>query len=384
MKTSVFFKGLAALALAMMLCLSGDAMAAKKAKKEKITDPRLLTIMKMGKMAKETQFLNKGVALKTVHSSAQGFDITPDGAMWHSQPGQTAKLQQGLTKIHENYVVRQMGNKRELMTLRYFGGAQCLCVEQAADGNYVWLGSNATRNASKGHYRRTRTLSRIPFEAGAEYNNGYAGETYYMGGEYIHPALQVEKDMIGLATFGKGVWNFNIYSLSEARALPDTELKVKAAYKGENIGEDTETVVRTFKGKDMSEMETIASISIKRPGEEGNGAKDVLFYELRAWDFDQDYIYIVEGLHNKGNYNANGPSLGYITVYDHGGNVVLPRRRIGVVGDQVIFEVLGITPTGCAHITSFKMRGSTAYLGLSTYAKSGDKKGWRSVAVKFE
>ncbi|MBQ7856224.1 MAG: hypothetical protein IJ348_03800 [Alistipes sp.] len=385
MKMTTLFKGLTAFALAMMLCCSADAFAAKKPKKEKITDPRLLTVMKMGKVAKESQFVTRGTALKTAHSSVQGFDVVNGGAeIWYSQPGQTAKLQQGLTKIHENYVVRHVGNRRELMTLRYFGNAHSLCVERTNAGDYVWVAGNATRHAKKGHYMRTRTLSRIPFEVGAEYDKGYAGETYYMGGEYIYPALQTEQDMIGMATHLKGDWTFSIYSLSEARAMPDTELKVKVAYKGENIGEETETAIRTFKGKDLSELEPITSFTVKKPEEGSNPAKDVLHYAFRAWDFDKDYVYFLEGAHNKSNYNANGPSVGYITVFDHAGRVVLPRRRIGVVGDQVILEVLGITPTGCAHIAGFKMKGNTAYLCLATHAKSGEKKGWRSVVVKYE
>jgi Flp pilus assembly protein TadD len=113
------FKALAVAALTAMLVVgvSSPVYAQKpkkeKAKKEKITDPRLLTVMKMTKMTKESQFLTKGVAMMTVHRATQGFAITADEqAMYFSQPGVIANNKPGLTKVHENYVIRRKNGKR--------------------------------------------------------------------------------------------------------------------------------------------------------------------------------------------------------------------------------------------------------------------------------
>ncbi|MBR7183445.1 MAG: hypothetical protein IKD41_05580, partial [Alistipes sp.] len=186
MKRFITVALVALLVVGVQLPASAQKAKKSKAKKEKVTDPRLLTITKMTKMTKESQFLTKGVALKTAHRATQGFAISADEqTMWFSQPGNIAQYKQGLTKVHENYVVRRKDGKREIMTLRYFGSANSLDIEHGEDGkDYVWIGSNGTNNKKHKAYGYTRTVSRFPFEAGTELNDGYAGETYYLGGAY--------------------------------------------------------------------------------------------------------------------------------------------------------------------------------------------------------
>ena len=386
MKLNVF-KGLAVVALTSLLLVGVTqpvyAQKAKKekAKKEKITDPRLLTVMSMTKMAKESQFITKGLALKTAHRATQGFSISADeSTMWFSQPGSFGKNQPGLTKVHENYVVRRKDGKRETMTLRYFGNANALAIEHAEDGqDYIWIGSNGTK--FKGAYGRTRTVSRFPFQVDGEINDGYAGENFYMGGErYCYPAVNVEADILGIATQVAGAVTVNLYSLSDARAIDDSEVKLKTQYKGEVVGEPEQTVVRTIKAKDMTTLETISSFTIPKPDKEtADPAKEVNYYSFRAWDVDKDYVYFVEGQHNKGNMK-DGPSKAFITVYDHAGRVVLPKRRIQCVFDQYLLESLQITPAGYADIAGIKVIGSKIYVMFSVKSS----KGFRTVVYKYE
>lgn len=381
------FKSFAVVALTAMLVVGVQspvyAQKAKKekAKKEKITDPRLLTVMKMSKMTKESQFLTKGVSLKTAHRATQGFSISADErTMWFSQPGSIGKNQQGLTKVHENYVVRRHDGKREAMTLRYFGNANYLAVEHGEDGkDYIWIGSNGTKY--KGAYGRTRTVSRFPFEANGEINEGYAGENFYMGGErYCCPALNPAADILGIITQRAGELTVNIYSLNEARALDNTDVKIKTQYKGELVGEAEQTVIRTIKAKDMTTLESISSFTIPKPDKEtADPAKAVNYYTFRAWDIDKDYVYIVEGQHNKGNMK-NGESKAFITVYDHSGRIVLPKRRIQCVFDQYLLESLQITPAGYADIAGIKVIDSKIYVMFSVK----DSKGFKTVVVKYE
>ena len=386
MKLNIF-KSLAVVALVALLTVgvSEPAYAQKakkeKAKKEKITDPRLLTVMKMTKMTKESQFLTKGLALKTAHRATQGFSISADETtMWFSQPGSIGKNQPGLTKVHENYIVRRQDGKRETMTLRYFGNANALAVEHAEDGkDYIWIGSNGTKY--KGAYGRTRTVSRFPFEVNGEINEGYAGENYYMGGErYCYPAVNVKDDNLGIVTQKAGAVTVNLYSLSDARAMDDSEIKIKTQYKGEVVGEPEQTVVRTIKAKDMTTMETISSFTIPKPDKEtADPAKDVNYYTFSAWDVDKDYVYFVEGQHNKGSMK-NGESKAFITVYDHAGRIVLPKRRIQCIFDQYLLESLQITPAGYADIAGIKVIDSKIYVMFSVK----NSKGFRTVVVKYE
>ena len=376
-------KGLVALTLAVALCMPSGVAA--KPKKEKVSDPRLLKIMSMSKPVKEAQFVVKGVALATNSRAVQGFDVADDGAtLWYSQPGNIGKSQPGLTKIHENYIIKGKGRSGERMTLRYFGNANSLAVEHAEDGDYVWIGSCATKWHK--HYNRTRAVSRIPFAAKTEINDGYAGETYYMGGDYYcWPAVDAANDILSVVTQKAGAETFNIYSLSEARALPDTEIRMKTVWKGENIGEEEETVQRTLKGKDLTTLDPISSFTVAKPDKEkGNPMKDINYFTFRGYDIDKDYVYFVEGNHNKGNYNANGPSNAFVTVFDHSGNVVLPRRRISVIADKYMLNLLGLSSQGYADISGIKVRDGKVYIAFSTYNTGGDKKGHRANIVKYE
>ena len=384
-----FFKGLATLALTTMIVAGAQtpvyaqkAKKEKKSKKEQVTDPRLLTVLKMTKMTKESQFLTKGVALKTAHRAAQGFDISADEqTMWFSQPGSFGKNQPGLTKVHENYVVRRnKDGKRETMTLRYFGNANSLAIEHGTDGkDYVWVGSNGTK--WNGGYTRTRTISCFPFEVDKEINDGFAGENYYMGGaRYCYPAVNPAADILGIVTQAAGAVTVNLYSLSEARAMDNTDIKLKTVYKGENVGEAEQTVVRTIKGKDMTTAEALSSFTIAKPNKEtADAMKEPNYYTFRGWDVDKDYVYFVEGQHNKGNMK-NGESKAFITVYDHAGRVVLPKRRIQCVFDQYLLESLGITPAGYADIAGIKVKDNKIYVMFSVK----NSKGFRSVVVKYE
>lgn len=387
MKIQSIIKCFAAVALAMTLCISADVTAKPKEKKakEKITDPRLLTIMKMPKTTKESQFVSRGTALKTAHRAVQGFDVSQDeSVLWFSQPGTFGKSQPGLTKVHENYIIRVKNGKREAMTVRYFGSANNIAIESTPEGDYVWMGSCGTK--WNGAYSRTRAVSRFLFEPGGEINAGHAGETYYMGGErYVWASVDVENDLLGIITQKAGAVSIFIYSLSEARTLPDTNIKIKTEWKGENIGESQETVVRTIKGKDLTTLEPLSSFVVAKPDKDtGNPAKDVNYYTFRGFDVDKDYVYFVEGRHNKGNFKGNGESKAFITVFDHAGRVALPRRRVGVIADQVLLELMGITPTDYADICGVKVVGNKAYIGFSAYNKSGDKKGHRACIVKYE
>ena len=383
------FKALAVAALTAMLVVgvSSPVYAQKpkkeKAKKEKITDPRLLTVMKMTKMTKESQFLTKGVAMMTVHRATQGFAITADEqAMYFSQPGVVANYKPGLTKVHENYVIRRKNGKREYMTLRYFGSANSLAFETDQDGNeFVWIGSNGTNNKKHKAYGYTRTISRIPFEPGKEYNDGYAGETVYMVGEYYcWPAVNAKDDVLGVATQKGGAVTINLYSLNDARALDDTEIKIKTVYKGEVIGDTEQTVVRTIKAKDLTTLEANSTIVIPKADKEtADPAKEVNYYSFRAWDVDKDYVYFVEGKHNNGSMK-NGESKAFITVYDHAGRIVLPKRRIQCIFDQYLLESLQITPAGYADVAGIKVIDGKIYIMFSVK----NSKGFRTVVVKYE
>jgi hypothetical protein len=202
-----------------------------------------------------------------------------------------------------------------------------------------------------------------------------------MGGErYCYPAVNPAADILGIVTQKAGAVTVNLYNLTEARALDNTDVKLKTVYKGEVVGEPEQTVVRTIKAKDMTAAEAISSFTIAKPDKEtADPAKVPNYYTFRAWDVDKDYVYFVEGQHNKGSMK-NGESKAFITVYDHSGRVVMPKRRIQCVFDQYLLESLGITPAGYADIAGIKVIDSKIYVMFSVK----DGKGFKTVVVKHE
>lgn len=379
--------------LALVAGMSAQPVYAKKAKKEKISDPRLLLVQKLSKSVKETQFLAKGDAMKNAGQAAQGFDVTDDETtLWYTQRGSVAKYQQGLTKIHETYIVRKhAGEKRQIMTLKYFGGGENLCVEHADDGDYVWIGSlgdKYTKNG-KSHYMRTRGISRFKFDPSQNYDLGSAGETYYMGGgttRYCYPAVNAQEDILAVATQVAGEVTFNIYHLSEAKALAADEMKVKTHWKGEGVGEETETINRTFKGKDLTTLDPVSSFVVAKPTKEtGNVSKDPNFLTFQAFDIDKDYVYFVEGAHNGGKYADKGESKAFITVFDYNGKVVMEKRRIQIVSEKMMLENMGITDTDFAEICGIKVRDGKIYIAFSAYGKNSKGKNvQKACVVKYE
>lgn len=379
MKIQSIVKGLLTLTLTATLCISATTSVfaqkkkKEKAKKEKITDPRLLAVMKMTKMTNENQFVVKNQSLKTAHRAVQGFDISEDGTMWYGQPGQIGKQQQGLTKIHENYIIRVKDGKREVMTLNYFGGANSICVEHAADGDYVWVSSNGDK--WKGHYHRTRTISRVPFVANSVVDNGCAGETFYLGGDrYCWPAIDIENKVFGVATQNAGTVTIRTYNLDDVYALDNSPIKIKTTWKGENVGEAEEKVSRTFQARDLSQLEPLTTFTLpKLKEEECDPAKDPNCYSFRAWDIDKDYVYFVEGKHNGD--KAKTESKAYITVFDHSGRVVLPKRRIQAIHDYYLLGTLDIAPKGYADVAGIRVKSDGIYIlfagkGVNSKGKS--------------
>ncbi len=374
-------KGLLTLALVLTLgVLSADA--AKKPKKQKVTDPRLLTVQKMAKPIKPSQIVANSLRLTTDHRAVQSFEVDKNGNFWFMQPGNIAKKQPGLTKIHESYLTKG-GRGGDWMKFLYFNNAQGLSIEHAADGDYAWIGSNGSKTKS-GAYGNSRTISRVPIHNKQTLDGGYAGDTFFVGGTYNIPAVDAENDILAIYTYGKGTITIRTWALSEALALPDAEVKFKVIVKGELVGEEEETQARTIKCKDLRMLDPLSEMTISKPDKEnGNPGKDIFYYSFRGFDVDKDYIYFVEGAHNKGNFKGNGPSKAYITVFTHDGSIVLPRRPINIIGDQYLLESLGIVPTGYADVCGVQVKGDKAYVAFSVYNKSGANKGFRVCVVEY-
>ena len=98
------------------------------------------------------------------NSVIQGFDITGKGDLYY--------MQIAGSDYHNLAVIRTKPNKGDYITdnsnvmyFKYFGHGTNFAVEEAAAGDYIWIGSYGSKNSS-GEYWNSQTIARVKYEPG--------------------------------------------------------------------------------------------------------------------------------------------------------------------------------------------------------------------------
>ncbi len=294
----------------------------------------------------------------------QSFDVTADTTIYFSQLGAVEKHIQGETRSHEIYIfeLRPDCDAMSRMTLRYFGHGANIAVEERDGARYVWIDSNATR--IDGEYWHSRTVSRIPFRAGAVFDHD-GGETFYLDDGCINllPAVDAEHNLLSISyrTAGGG-HGFRHFRLDEALALPDTVLRIERTWGGEQIGERERTEERAVRCKDLRRLTPLGEFQMPHGTDT---ARDFCSYPFQGFDVDGRYCYLFEGAGN-GNKPANGPSNARITVTELDGRIVHWRLPVAAYSDREGLRTLGLTDTGYAEAEGIKRKGDRLWLGAAT------------------
>src|SRR5699024_7223230 len=261
------------------------------------------------------------------------------------------------------FVVKGKPNQQydDEMQLDYFGHGTNMVIEEDGTDRYVWINSNGNKK-SDGSYGSNATFSRIKFEPNKTIKN-YGGETYYLEGRRnIHPALDIENDILGVTYSGGGEpRGFSIYKLSEARDLKEKEVELPSlTYGGEDGQNPEKTVSPNVKVKDLGELEPIASFDV----EEGSDYSEFNSYYFQGFDISDEKIYFHEGEGN-GNDPSNGPSNAFVTVLDFKGKPIGKRTRVEAINDLDDLKTFGITETGYMESEGIKKYGDKLYLGFA-------------------
>ena len=302
---------------------------------------------------------SKGVGLNR-NAIIQSFDIAKDGSIYYNQTA-------GSTLHQMNVIHGQPGeeNPGEMMVLEYFGHGSNMSVEETGDGTYIWMGSYGNKG-SDGVYGGSQAISRIKYVPGTTVQCD-AGETFYLpGARNIHPAINQEKDLLGVEYSEKksGFYtrNFIVYRLSAAMKLAPEQMKLAEAitYGGEDARPEVNGIPE-ITARDLSRLEPLFHIRLS-DGFGDNGAL-VGKYAFQGFDIDEEYIWYYEGWANDNDPKKNSHAI--VSIVDKNLNLV-SRKEVKAFSDNDLLLKYGMADRGYFEAEGIKAKGDKLYLGGAT------------------
>lgn len=331
-------------------------------------DSKALSLSPLGAPLADNLIYSKNIVLKAPYRVMQGFDIDSKNNLYYIQLGAVNANVQGQTKSHELYVIKSTSNNTDIsdfMTFQYFGHGSNMVIEENTNGEtYVWLNSLATKNTTTNEYGNSPSFSRIKYEKGKIYKEGYGGENFFLNNGKLntHPAIDFKNRMLCVTATQNSTRYFYTYDLDQALALPDTQFAVDVTFGGEETDIELQTVKRQVVGKDLSKLTPLGSFSLI-PG--SNKATDINSYSMQGHDICDGFIYYNEGDGN-GNDILNGCSNDYVTVLDLNGNIVRARTAVNAITGIDALKNMGITDSGYMEGEGIKVKGDKIYIGFAS------------------
>ena len=295
---------------------------------------------------------SKGVQLVR-NSVMQCFDVDSKGEIYYVQIAGTDQ--------HKLHVIRGSANESpaDYMTLRWFGHGTNMSVEEQQDGNhYIWIGSNGNR-LDDGSYSQSQTVSRIKYEAGKTLDK-YDGETFYLEGKWnLHPAIDAASDLLAITASTTGVRDFYVYRLSEALALPVSDISLTVTWGGED-GTQKTTETRVIKARKLDQLTPVGQFTVNT----GKTEDELGYYDFQGFDCTNGIIYFYEGIGNDN--DGKTASVAYVTLLDLTGAQAYPRMKVGAIADMQALTTAGITSTGYMEAEGIKMKNGALWLGFAS------------------
>ena len=282
----------------------------------------------------------------------QCFDVDSKGEIYY--------VQIAGTDAHELHVIRGAANEApaDYMTLRWFGHGTNMAVEEQGNDRYIWIGSNGNK-LDDGSYSQNQTVSRVKYEAGKTLDC-CAGETFWLEGKRnVHPAVDVASDMLAITASTTGVRDFYVYRLSEALALPESEVSLTVTSGGEDGTQET-TGARTVKVRKLDQLTPVGRFTVNT----GKTDSEVGYYDFQGFDCTNGIIYFYEGVGNDN--DGKTASVAYVTLLDLTGAQAYPRTKVGAIADMQALTTAGITATGYMEAEGIKMKNGSLWLGFAS------------------
>ncbi len=323
----------------------------------------------------EAQLSNELIYSKGIYlvrnTVIQCFDVASDGTIFYDQLGG------GLP--HVIFVVRGAANQPYLdyMQLKYFGHGTNMAIEEKGNEVYLWINSNATKG-SDGSYGSNQTFSRLKYVPGGIAEK-FSGENFYLPGKTnVHPAIDVENDVLAVTTSGGGdpFRYFYFYKLSEARALSEEQVTLSPiTYGGEEAGGPLEqTENRTVSVKNIGKLTPVKSFKVAQTVDPAR----IGYYAFQGFDVAGGYLYFYEGEGNE-NSVSSGASNAYVSVFNMDGTIVKEKTKVQAISNLDDLDNYGVTNTGYMEAEGIKIKNGAIYLGFAS--KSTDEKRRANILV---
>ncbi len=302
---------------------------------------------------------SKGVGLNR-NAIIQSFDIAKDGSIYYNQIA-------GNTLHQMNIIHGQPGeeNPGEMMVLEYFGHGSNMAIEETKHGTYIWMGSYGNKG-SDGTYGGSQAISRIKFVPGTTVQCD-AGEAFYLpGAKNIHPAINQEKDLLGIEFSEKKsgfyIRNFIVYRLSEAMKLEPEKMKLaeKITYGGEDQRPEVSEITE-ISARNLSRLEALFHIKLA-DGFGDNGGL-VGKYAFQGFDIDEEFIYYYEGWGNDNDPKKSSHAI--VSVVDKRLNL-LSRKEVKAFEDPDLLMKFDMSDRGYFEAEGIKIKGNKLYIGGAT------------------
>lgn len=347
----------------------GRGKVAVKAEYLGLTASTAVEVTPMGEITTGVdRFTEENIYSKSVYlirnTVIQGFDIASDGTIYYMQLGGSDK--------HDLYVMRGRPNSSvdDHMIFRYSGHGTNMAIEQAVDGKtYVWTGTYASRNSSN-EYWLNSVVTRTEYQTGKTLTPEQCGDLFYMGGVCeLHPAIDVENDVLAINYPGSTLRMFVIYRLSEALALPRSYVTLPSRnYGGGTSTDPAATNSPKVYVRDLTKLTPLGRFGIPKTG--ADHSTDISSYAWQGFDVDSGKIYYFEG-----EGTVSDGSGAYFTVFDFDGNIVERRAEVVAASDRDALARFGITSSGYMEAEGMKIHGDKLYLGFASRSKDdGDKR----------
>ena len=314
---------------------------------------------KLSKPLSEDLIYSKGVSLKR-NAVIQSMDIAKNGDIYYVQIAGSSQHQ-----LNVSHGAPNATNPSECMVFEFFGHGTNMAVEEAADGTYIWLGSHGNKGSDKS-YGGSQTICRVKDEPGTSVQLAGGDVFHLKGTRNIHPAINVEKDLLGVQ-YSKKVSGVNTrvfvaYRLSEAMKLAPVDVVLEPLkYGGEDEATPEKTVTLTVKARELSQLQPLYQFAVS----DGHGGS-VGELAFQGYDIDEQFVYYYEGM----GYLEADPSKAYVSILDKNG-LLSARKEVAAVADAEKLNEFGMTDRGYMEAEGIKVKNGTLYLGFASRKMEG-------------
>ena len=199
------------------------------------------------------------------------------------------------------------------------------------------------------------------------------GDTFYIRNKKnVHPAIDMDNDMLCITAVASGVRDFYFYRLSAALATPLSRVTLsRQTYGGDDSSTTQKSETRTIEAHDLTDVTPLGKFSTTIPG-----ADNLCKYAFQGFDIQDGNLYFFEGEA----VNSQPKSVAYVTVLDMSGKVVWPRTRVEAIEEEsalVAAGICGSDANGYMEAEGIKMKQGRLHLGFASHGPGAKR--WANV-----